>query len=65
MSNAHLLNSILYLIIVATILVTISKRLGLGSILGLLLAGVIVGPYSSGPILTKEVESVRHITELV
>ncbi len=63
MTNAHLLTSALYLIAVATILVTVSKRLGLGSILGLLLAGVIVGPYSPGPILTKEVESVRHITE--
>lgn len=63
MSNVHLLSSALYLFVVATILVTISKKLGLGSILGLLLAGVIVGPYSPGPILTKEVELVRHITE--
>jgi len=63
MSNAHLLSSMLYLFVVATILVTVSKKLGLGSILGLLLAGVIVGPYSPGPILTKEVESLRHITE--
>ncbi|WP_121626297.1 cation:proton antiporter domain-containing protein [Poseidonibacter antarcticus] len=63
MSNAHLLNSMLYLFVVAAVLVTLSKKLGLGSILGLLLAGVIVGPYSPGPILTKEVESLRHITE--
>ncbi|WP_122892952.1 cation:proton antiporter domain-containing protein [Arcobacter peruensis] len=63
MTNADLLSSTLYLIVVTTILVTISKRLGLGSILGLLIAGVIVGPYSVGPILTKEVESVRHIAE--
>ncbi len=63
MSNGELLNSTLYLFVVATILVTLSKRLGLGSILGLLIAGVIVGPYSPGPILTKQVEAVRHITE--
>lgn len=63
MSNTDLLSSTLYLIVVATILVTISKKLGLGSILGLLIAGVIVGPYSVGPILTKEVESLRHIAE--
>ena len=63
MSNAHLLNSMLYLFVVAAVLVTLSKKLGLGSILGLLLAGVIVGAYSPGPILTKEVESLRHITE--
>jgi glutathione-regulated potassium-efflux system protein KefB len=63
MDNSELLNSALYLFAVATLLVALSKRLGLGSILGLLIAGVIIGPYSPGPILTKEVESVRHITE--
>jgi len=63
MSNGEILSSTLYLFAVATVLVSLSKRLGLGSILGLLVAGVIVGPYSAGPILTKEVEAVRHITE--
>ncbi|MDC7243421.1 MAG: cation:proton antiporter [Sphaerochaetaceae bacterium] len=63
MSNSELLNSTLYLFAIATLLVVLSKRIGLGSILGLLIAGVIVGPYSPGPILTSEVETVRHITE--
>ncbi|RXK01004.1 portal protein [Arcobacter sp. CECT 8986] len=63
MENSELLNSTLYLFAVATILVALSKRLGLGSILGLLIAGVIVGPYSPGPILTNKVDAVRHITE--
>lgn len=63
MNNIELLNSVLYLLVIATVLVGLSKKLGLGSILGLLVAGVIVGPNSAGPILTKEVETVRHITE--
>jgi len=63
MNNMELLNSVLYLLVIATVLVGLSKKLGLGSILGLLVAGVIVGPNSPGPILTKEVETVRHITE--
>ncbi|RXJ97308.1 portal protein [Malaciobacter molluscorum] len=63
MENSELLNSTLYLFAVATILVALSKKLGLGSILGLLIAGVIVGPYSAGPILTDKVEVLRHITE--
>jgi len=63
MNNMELLNSVLYLLVIATLLVGLSKKLGLGSILGLLVAGVIVGPNSPGPILTKEVEAVRHITE--
>lgn len=63
MENSELLNSTLYLFAVATLLVALSKRMGLGSILGLLIAGVIVGPYSPGPVLTDKVDSVRHITE--
>ena len=63
MENSELLNSTLYLFAVATFLVVLSKRMGLGSILGLLIAGVIVGPYSPGPVLTDKVDSVRHITE--
>lgn len=63
MGNSELLNSTLYLFAVATLLVALSKRMGLGSILGLLIAGVIVGPYSPGPVLTDKVDSVRHITE--
>lgn len=63
MNNMELLNSVLYLLVISTLLVALSKKLGLGSILGLLIAGVIVGPNSPGPILTKEVEAVRHITE--
>ena len=63
MENSELLNSTLYLFVVATLLVALSKRMGLGSILGLLIAGVIVGPYSPGPVLTDKVDSVRHITE--
>ena len=63
MENSELLSSTLYLFAVATLLVALSKRMGLGSILGLLIAGVIVGPYSPGPVLTDKVDSVRHITE--
>lgn len=57
------LTSALYLLAVISISIAFSKRLGLGSILGLLIAGVVVGPHSPGPVWTNEVETVRHITE--
>ncbi|MDD2887353.1 MAG: cation:proton antiporter [Aliarcobacter sp.] len=63
MENNDLLSSALYLFAVVAILITLSKSLGLGSILGLLIAGIIVGPFSPGPILTENVSSVRHLTE--
>ncbi|WP_263832602.1 monovalent cation:proton antiporter-2 (CPA2) family protein [Sulfurospirillum oryzae] len=55
--------SSLVLLAVTAIMVTISKHIGLGSILGLLIAGIIVGPHTPGPIVTSEVENLRHFTE--
>lgn len=59
-----LLVSMLFLLAVTAIMVTISKHMGLGSILGLLIAGIIVGPHTPGPYITSEVESMRHFTEI-
>lgn len=40
------------------------KHLGLGSVLGLLVAGIVVGPHAPGPYVTTHVDEVRHFTEL-
>jgi len=45
----------------AAVAVTLSKRLGLGTVLGYLVAGVLIGPYGLG--LIGEVESVLHFAE--
>jgi monovalent cation:proton antiporter-2 (CPA2) family protein len=51
-------------LLVATVAVFISKKTGLGSILGLLLTGVIIGPYTPGKIILAEhVEELLHISE--
>ncbi len=59
-----LLFSALFLLLIVSVTVGISKRLGLGSILGLLVAGMIVGPYTPGPYLTDEVSTLRHFAEI-
>jgi glutathione-regulated potassium-efflux system protein KefB len=56
--------SALVLLIATSVAVALFKHLGLGSILGLLVAGIVVGPYSPGPYVTEHVEDVRHFTEL-
>lgn len=56
--------SAVLLLVVTSITVTLFKYLGLGSLLGLLVAGVIVGPHSPGPYITTHVDDVRHFTEL-
>ena len=50
------------LLTATAIFVSLFKRLGLGSVLGFLAAGVILGP--SGFTLTEDVEGLRHFTEL-
>jgi glutathione-regulated potassium-efflux system protein KefB len=56
--------SALLLLAVTSVAVALFRHLGLGSILGLLIAGVVVGPHSPGPYVTAHVEDVRHFTEL-
>jgi len=56
--------SALLVLIAATVAVTLFRQFGLGSVLGLLVAGIIVGPHSPGPYATANVDEVRHFTEL-
>lgn len=56
--------SALLLLVVTSVAVALFRHLGLGSVLGLLVAGVVVGPYSPGPYVTAHVDDVRHFTEL-
>jgi len=55
--------SVLVLLAVTSIMVTVSRHIGLGSILGLLIAGIIVGPHTGGFTVTSQVEALRHFTE--
>lgn len=52
------------LLLVAALTVALFKHLGLGSILGLLVAGILVGPDSPGPHPVEHVEALRNFTEL-
>jgi glutathione-regulated potassium-efflux system ancillary protein KefC len=61
---AHFLGASVYLLLIAVICVTLSKTAGLGKVLGMLVAGVIVGPYTPGPVATADVTAVRDFTEL-
>ena len=56
--------SALLILAAASVAVTLFRHLGLGSVLGLLVAGIAVGPHSPGPYATTHVEDVRHFTEL-
>jgi len=61
--DIHQLLSAAVVLLAATAVATaLFKRIGLGSVLGLLAAGVVVGPW--GLEITTEVEELRHIAEI-
>jgi glutathione-regulated potassium-efflux system protein KefB len=57
-------DSAVILLVATAFAVAIFRRFGLGSVLGLLVAGILVGPYTPGFTVTSHVEDVRHFTEL-
>lgn len=61
MQETIYLTHILFLLAAAVLTVPIFQRLGLGSVLGYLTAGVIIGPWGIG--LINQVEEIRHIAE--
>jgi glutathione-regulated potassium-efflux system protein KefB len=58
----HLLLALLILLVISAAAVALSRRLGLGSILGLLIAGVLIGP--TGLALAQRVGEIREVSEL-
>lgn len=59
--DGSLLHSVFVFLAAACILVPISKLSGLGSVIGYLIAGVIIGPFALG--LISEPETILHFSE--
>lgn len=64
MDPQSFVHSAVLMLVVAATAVAVFRHFGLGSILGLLVAGIIVGPHTPGPFVTTKVDDVRHFTEL-
>ena len=62
MHHDGLLYQAFIFLLAGVVSVPIAKRLGLGSVLGYLLAGVIIGPYALG-LIGDDIESIMHFSE--
>lgn len=60
--ETHLLTQAFFFLVAAVVSVPISKKLGLGSVLGYLIAGVAIGPYALG-LVGDQVEDVMRFAE--
>jgi len=61
MENGFLFQAIIYLS-AAVVCVPLAKKIGMGSVLGYLLAGIIIGPYLFG-FIGEEGEDIMHFAE--
>lgn len=64
MEPQSFVESAVVLLVATAFAVAIFRRFGLGSVLGLLVAGILIGPHTPGFVVTQDVEGVRHFTEL-
>lgn len=64
MEPESFVESAVVLLVATAFAVAIFRRFGLGSVLGLLVAGILIGPHTPGFVVTENVEGVRHFTEL-
>lgn len=64
MEPKSFVESAVVLLVATAFAVAVFRRFGLGSVLGLLIAGMLIGPYTPGFVVTENVEGVRHFTEL-
>ena len=64
MDLTSILLALVVLLLATAICVILFERLGFGSILGFIVAGIIMGPHTTGPVATENVEDLQHIAEL-
>jgi len=62
MEGSSLLTAVLLFLFAAVVTVPIARRLGIGAVLGYLIAGVAIGPWGLGFI--RDVEEILHFSEL-
>jgi len=64
MDIANLMLALAIMMIVTTIALALAKRLNLGSIVGLLVVGMVIGPHSPMPLITSHVEDLQAVGEV-
>ncbi len=64
MDLSSILLAIILLLGATAICVSLFQRLGFGSVLGLIVAGIVIGPHTPGPVLSEDVEGLQGVAEL-
>jgi glutathione-regulated potassium-efflux system ancillary protein KefC len=64
MSVSHLMFVVTVMIVATTVAVVVAKKLNLGSIVALLVVGMLLGPHAPQPLLTQHVDEMQEVGEI-
>jgi len=64
MDLASILVAVVLILVATAICVILFERLGFGSVLGFIVAGIIIGPHTPGPVPVGAVDELQNVAEL-
>ena len=64
MELSSILISLVFMLGATAICVILFERLGFGSVLGFIVAGIIIGPHTPGPVASQNVNDLQNVAEL-
>ena len=64
MELSSILISLVFMLGATAICVILFEHLGFGSVLGFIIAGIIIGPHTPGPVASQNVNSLQNVAEL-
>ena len=64
MELSSILISLIFMLGATAICIMLFERLGFGSVLGFIAAGIIIGPHTPGPVASQHVNELQNVAEL-
>ena len=64
MDLSSILLAVILMLGATVICVLLFEQLGFGSVLGLIVAGILIGPHTPGPVVTDHVDELQNVAEL-
>lgn len=64
MDPAAIILAIVIFLAATAVCVILFQRLGFGSVLGFIVAGIVIGPHTPGPVAYRDVAALQHVAEI-
>lgn len=64
MEFSSVLFAVIMILGATAVCVILFERLGFGSVLGFIVAGILIGPHTPGPVASAQVKEIQHVAEI-